>query len=259
MIVDSNAYLGHWAFRRLRYNTGEGLLELMDRVGIDRACVSSASAIMYRNSHVGNEELLEEIDEHRERLIPFAVLNPTYPGWERDLRWCKETLGAKGLRLYPPYHDYGLDEDCCHEMVDAAAELGMVIEIPITVHDLRQSHWLVEVSPVAANDIAALVADHPAAKFVILQGNGFTGSELVTQLEQLPANYWFEMSLQDSYYRKELQQMKESVGAERLVFGTGICFRYPEPAFVRMEGLQATAGEKEMIFSGNMLGLLGDE
>lgn len=259
MIVDSNAYLGHWAFRRLRYNTGEGLLALMDRVGIGRACVSSASAIMYRNSHAGNEELLEQIDEHRDRLIPFAVLSPAYAAWERDLRWCQETLGAKGLRLYPPYHNYGLDDDCCHELVDAATELGMIVSIPMTAHDLRQRHWLVDVPAVAANDIAALVAAHPDAKFVILQGGGFGGSELVQKADQLPPNYWFDMSVQDSFYGKDLQRMKDSLGAERMVFGTGICFRYPEPAFVRMEGLQATEEEKQGIFSGNMLGLLGEE
>ncbi len=31
MIFDCHAYLGHYPFRPLRYNTGAGLVELMDR------------------------------------------------------------------------------------------------------------------------------------------------------------------------------------------------------------------------------------
>ncbi len=41
MIFDVNAYLGHFAFRQLRYNTPEALLRLMDSKGIERAAVSA--------------------------------------------------------------------------------------------------------------------------------------------------------------------------------------------------------------------------
>ena len=255
-LIDSNAYLGHWAFRRLRYNTGDGLLRLMDRVGIDKACVSSASAIMYKNSQAGNEELRDEIEGREDRLIPFAVLSPAYAGWRRDLKWCREVLGAKGLRLYPGYHGYTLDDACCHELVRAATELGMVVSIPVMAHDLRQQHWLVDAPPVSCDAIAQLASAHPQARFIVLQGGSLSGSALVANADELPDNYWIEMSCMDSFYGGQLQQVKDRLGAHRLVFGTGICFRYPEPAFVRMEGLEATDAERAGIFGGNMSALL---
>ena len=43
-MIDINAYLGHFAFRPLRYNTADELLRLMDRKGIERAAVSSATS-----------------------------------------------------------------------------------------------------------------------------------------------------------------------------------------------------------------------
>jgi predicted nucleic acid-binding protein len=49
MIVDTNAYLGFFALRQLRHNTAAALLRLMDEKRIDKAMVSSASAITYRN------------------------------------------------------------------------------------------------------------------------------------------------------------------------------------------------------------------
>ena len=49
MMIDVNAYLGPFAFRRLRHNTAASLLALMDCKKIDKAVVSSAAAITYRN------------------------------------------------------------------------------------------------------------------------------------------------------------------------------------------------------------------
>ena len=105
MIIDVNAYLGHWPFRQLRHNTASGLLKLMDKNGIDKAIVSSINAIFYKNCHSGNEELAAETKAHRDRLIPFATLNPEYPGWEDDLKHCHEDFGMTGLRLLPHYHN----------------------------------------------------------------------------------------------------------------------------------------------------------
>ena len=141
MIIDVNAYLGPFAFRRLRHNTAESLLKLMDARQIDRAVVSSASAITYRNAQSGNEEVDGEVKAHRDRLIPFAVINPTYAGWEDDLKTCHEGFGMRGLRLYPGWHNYRLSDPRCLDLVRAAAARGLVVSIPIRVEDPRERSW----------------------------------------------------------------------------------------------------------------------
>ena len=42
MIIDTNAYLGFFAFRQIRHNTAPELLRLMDAKGIDRAPPATA-------------------------------------------------------------------------------------------------------------------------------------------------------------------------------------------------------------------------
>ena len=116
MIIDTNAYLGPFAFRQLRHNTPDALLRLMDEKGIDKAVVSSASAITYRNAQPGNKEVAQATAPHRDRLIPSAVVNPFYAGWKDDLKICHEELGMKGLRLYPKWHNYSLADGCCLEL-----------------------------------------------------------------------------------------------------------------------------------------------
>ena len=126
MLIDTNAYLGHWPFRQLRHNTAPKLLKLMDKKGIEQAWVSSVSAVWYKNPQTANAELAREVRRHRERMMPFAVINPTYADWEQDLRTCADEHGFRGLRLYPHYHNYSLSDACCNELVAAAADKGGV-------------------------------------------------------------------------------------------------------------------------------------
>jgi len=39
MIIDVNASLGHYPFRKLRFNTADRMIGLMDRNGIQKAVV----------------------------------------------------------------------------------------------------------------------------------------------------------------------------------------------------------------------------
>ena len=251
MIIDVNAYLGHFAFRRLRHNTAASLLALMDSKKIDKAVVSSAAAITYRNAHAGNEELVEEIKGHRDRLIPFAVINPFYAGWQDDLKCCHEEFGMAGLRLYPKWHNYNLSTPCCRELVNAATERGMVISIPIRVEDNRERSWLLNVPDIPLEEIVELVKAHPKSRFVLLNGLGYTGSPLGRKDNGLPTNYAIELSRLSAVLANEIGQLITNLGADRIMFGTGMPFNYPDPALVKLEVLDASDPDKEKIRSQN--------
>jgi predicted TIM-barrel fold metal-dependent hydrolase len=256
MIVDVNSYLGHFAFRQLRHNKADSLLALMDSKNIDKAVVSSAAAITYRNSQAGNEEVEEEVRGHRDRLIPFAVINPFYAGWRDDLRICHEQFGMAGLRLYPKWHNYELSSPCCRELVEAATERGMVISIPIRAEDNRQRSWLLNVPDVPMEDIVELVKAHPKARFVLLNGIGYTRCPLGKKDNGLPSNYAIELSRLSATLANELGRLITNLGAERVMFGTGMPFKYPDPALVKMEVLDASEADKEKIRSQNAMNWL---
>lgn len=256
-MIDVNAYLGHFAFRQLRHNTAAGLLRLMDSRHIERAVVSSAAAITYRNAQSGNEEVDTEIKEHRDRLIPFAVINPFYAGWRDDLRICHEEFGMKGLRLYPKWHNYKLADAVCLELVNAAAARGMAISIPIRVEDRRQGSWLADVPDVGLDEIAGVVKACPQARFILVNGIGFTGSPLGRKDSGLPPNYFIEISRLSAVLANELGQLIANLGPGRIVFGTGMPFNYPDPSLVKLEVLEAGEEVKEQIRWRNAARLLG--
>lgn len=256
-MIDVNCYLGHFAFRQLRNNTADGLLRMMDAKGIEKAVVGSAAAVTYRNTLSGNEELYREVKSHRDRLIPFAVINPGYAGWADDLKICREEFGMRGVRLHPGWHNYKLADACCRELVAAAAEHKMPVSIPIRVEDNRQRHWLVDVpdEPLAA--INDLVKANPKATFILAAGSGFTRCALGKKQNDLPKNYYIEICRVTALLANELAQLVNNIGAERLIFGTGMPFHYPDPAILKLKVLDISEADKERIRHANAAKLLG--
>jgi hypothetical protein len=106
MLIDTNCYLGSWPFRLLRHRTAEGLARLLEQAGIEQALVSSLDAVFREDCHSCNIELLQAVarwpgkpagppkadgrlkaggQRQAGKLLPLAVANPTYAGWQQEL------------------------------------------------------------------------------------------------------------------------------------------------------------------------------
>ncbi|MGI6208715.1 MAG: amidohydrolase family protein [Anaerolineae bacterium] len=257
MIIDANAWLGHWPFRQLRHNDVPGLLRFMDANQIDVAVVANIHGIFYKNCHRANEELAEQVAAHRDRLIPFATLNPNYPGWQRNLRICRDDLGMRGLRLYPAYHQYDLTDGPSLELINAATEMGLPIALPMRVVDARQRHWMDTERNLTVPEIDAVVKACPQTSFVILNGLGLESSSAFEPDPSGKRQVMADLSRMTAVLANNLGAMIARFGPGSVVFGTGIPFKYPRPAFLKLEILEADKATKEAIRHGNMERLLG--
>ncbi len=171
MLLDINAYIGHWPYRQLRGNTLGAMLERMNGFGVDKAVVANINGIFYKDTHSANEELHTAIHSNKtfkDRFIPFATMNPILPWWKHSLQVSHETLGMRGIRLYPLYHEYDLTDPKCIELVKAARDRKMPISIPLRMIDLRQRSWLDVDDELDLNHIASLVREVPDAQYIVL-------------------------------------------------------------------------------------------
>ncbi len=161
----------------------------------------------------------------------------------------------KGLRLYPRWHNYQLADPCCLDLVDAATSLGMIITIPVRVEDYRQHSWLIDVPDLTLAEVEPLIRARPRCRFVLLNGTGYTGSPLGRKDNGLPANYWMEISRLSAVMTNEIGTLIERLGANRVVFGTGMPFNAPDPALVKIEVLRLNRSDKDRILWQNATAL----
>jgi predicted TIM-barrel fold metal-dependent hydrolase len=229
----------------------------MDENGIDKAVVSSINGIFYKNCHAGNEELAAEMRAHRDRLIPFATLNHQYPGWKDDLKQCREDFGMAGLRLFPHYHDYKLTDEAILDMIHRAASMEMALSVPVRVVDRRQRHWLDNVSDLSISDIASTMRECPEASFIILNGRGFNNSDLVKDESLKDRDFLIEISRLSVVLQGDIPKLISIPGPSKVAFGTGIPFKYPAPALLKMQILNASEQIKEQIYWQNAARMLG--
>jgi len=253
MIIDFNAYVGQWPFRRLPARSAAEVIDLMDKAGIDVAAVSSLNSTLYADPHEGNLELLDDIKNYGGRFIPLAVLNPGYPGWQDDLEECVN-YGFKGIRLYPQYHNYLLANDECLKLVKKASEMSLSVSIPVRLRDGRGRHWMDSARDISLQEVEQLAAKLPNSRIALLESRDVRSTALVKY-----GNIYFETSRMTSILGSEIMNLIQSVGASRLVFGSGAPLKYISPALLKIRLLKESEEVKERILWRNASGLLGLE
>ncbi|GAA4307430.1 amidohydrolase [Compostibacter hankyongensis] len=227
MWIDINAYTGHWPFMQLKYNTCEALLNRMNTYGVDISVISNLNGIFYKNTQSANLELYNEIRSNRrfgDRFIPFAVINPIYAGWQKDMEECKNKLGMKGIRLYPKYHDYDITDPALVELAKRARDMDMVMAFNFRMVDSRQRSWM-DIDYVVGTpkkewtlkNIFPIMKAVPDAKYMIL--NVANGLDLNKEDN---ASFKKMNVLMDTSGRTltDLGSLLRSYGTDKFAFGT---------------------------------------
>lgn len=260
MLIDSNAYVGHWPFRRLAYNTLEGLSERMKVFGTDRSVVSNLNGIFYKNTQHANDELWEWIGSKRsykESFIPFAVLNPTYGGWRDDLSVCINRYGYKGVRLYPQYHRYDIANPSCIELVKTCRDKGIPVVFASRMVDSRTSSWMDIEEEWSLKDIVPAVRAVPDAKFLIMNVANSTALN-----EEDMALFRKADILMDTSGRSITNwgDLFKRFGAGKFCFGTQSPILDYCTGLLRIESLrkeEADEQTRELLRAGNIKKMLG--
>ena len=156
MTIDTNAHLGYWPFRRHGYEDTGRFVEKLRAVRIDTAWVGSFEGVFHKDVAGANARLAAEC-QRREMLVPFGTVNPRLPDWPDDLRRCRESHRMPGVRLYPNYHGYGLEDAEFGKLLRLAAEAKLLVQLVVKMEDERTHHPLMKVPPVDLTAAAQVV------------------------------------------------------------------------------------------------------
>ncbi len=257
MIIDVNTYIGSWAFRRIKHNDAAGLSKFLKEAGIDKAVVSCVNSILYKDTQEGNLQLMEEIMGYEDYFIPFAIINPRYPGWKKDFIYCIEILGMKGLELYPYYHDYNLTDDFAVELIDLAADMKVPVHLPCAVENLRQRHWLDTTENLSIDAVERVLAICKTADFIITNGpTDVYANRLKSVSASRSGRVYYDFARVD-VFNPGFESLVEAAGVDNVVFGSVAPFQYVDTQLVKLHYAKLDDDDKEKIGHKNLENLLG--
>jgi predicted TIM-barrel fold metal-dependent hydrolase len=277
MLLDINAYVGHWPFKQLQYNTCSKLLERMNKFGVDVSVISNLNGIFYKNPQSANEELYDEIKSDRgfsDRFIPFAVINPIYAGWRDDFETCITRMGMKGLRLYPQYHDYEITDPSLIELIKMSHDHGLPVSFDIRMVDSRQRSWMdipkfnpatdykvdVITKEWALKNIVPIVNEVPDAKYIIVNLANSIDLEEEAMAQIKKADILFDTSGRAIRGDNTLSELLKKFGKDKFTFGTHSPILDYLTGRLRIESMneaEADEATKELLRSGNARRFLG--
>lgn len=172
-----------------RYNNPDEFEELLTDEGVDYACILAELSPV--TTGLCTNKQVQEFCKGRKRLIPFCDLNPhLYTDLGSELRNKVESEGFRGVKLYPTYQQYYLNDSRMYPLYSSAQELG----IPVLIHtgsSVFKGARLKYGDPLHLDDVAT---DFPSLNLVMAHsGRGFWYDRAFF-LSKLHANVYMEVS-----------------------------------------------------------------
>lgn len=254
--IDVTAFVGQWPFRFQARADAAALGAMADRLGLSGLCVSHIASVFGHDTRSGNAALFAETAAD-ERLWPFAVLNPAEPGWERELQWAAES-GARGVRLLPGYHGYGLGDSRVAELVAALRTLRLPLAVCARLQDERLQHPRYQAETVPLHMLAELIAEAEGHPLLL---SGLREHEWDAVLRFLPADQRRDHVICDLWYVNGPLAVVAALSkrGEAGTFAYGSCapLQVAEATALQLAAADIAEEDRYALCRGNALRFLG--
>ena len=214
--TDVNCLLGSWPFRKLYKNTFEDLKKVHKNNGITSGYVSSLNSIFYNDPFEGEMDLHEAIkDDPAYKHV--LTINPLLPAFEEDIAKGIELFNIKGVRIYPYYHGYTLDNKYVDELCGILARTGLPLFLTFRMEDERMNYMSSPRMPDTA-EIADFMDKHPENSIVLI-GIRYHEAEALKDIINSRSNVLLDTSgLKDLLF--VIEKILKLINPDKLVYGS---------------------------------------
>ena len=212
----------------------------------------------------GNDSLAKVIARHPDKFIGFAHHYPFAEGAADELKRAVTDLGMKGYKLLAPSLDQPIESQAAYPIWEMCAEL----DIPVLIHFGIQGGgggiaWHENINPLKLHNVAK---DFPDVNFVVPHfGCAWIRETLQlcwacanVSIDTSGSNQWVRWVDGDWTTKKLFRKYMETIGAERIIFGTdssyfprGFAIRYLQDQIRDCRELGFAHDQLQMIFGGN--------
>jgi len=244
------------------------LLRIMDKCGISKAVVFAPldGELGDSGDRKRNEWLLNEIKEHRDRLVPFANIAVTHPLAHQEARWAAES-GFKGIKLHPSASKFNILDERATGFYEEAQKQKLILDFHTGVHcDNR----IKDFHPLNFDELSymfpdlTMIFEHVGGfcffydMLAVLQNGKKPGGEnnLYAGLTSI-----LSRNRQKEWYLgpEKIGELIWQLGVDQLIYGLDFPWNQEEHImqdFAIFDRMDISAVDKEKIFGGNLRKLL---
>ncbi len=200
-------------------------------------------------------------------IITFGGMHPDYVAYKKELLHLKEH-GILGIKVHPAYQNTDIDDIRMLRIIDAASELGLIVlthaGIDIGIYDRNYT---------SVRQILNVINQvHPPKLVLAHMGNWACWDDVEQYLCGAPV--WFDTAfaigpitqdqaksgtpyLQSNLSAEAFVRIVRKHGADKILFATDSPWESQKDYVGRVEAMPLDKTEKDLIFSGNAVKLLG--
>jgi uncharacterized protein len=271
LIVDADAYVGSfWPGSELVDGRPDAVRARLEAMGVEVAFAALMEGAWYRDQRRANDQLADMVHAHRDFFRPLACIDPTASYAEEELTRCIDALDMRGVRLFPTYHHYRLDNPRVATLAHEAGRRRIPVFVTLMMEEDRFAHPAVAEMPLDKAELrdmtavhlapglgssllrplAALIASAPDSTFVVGMASVDQAHALLSLPMMCDGRVFFDIARMDRP-TTGLDMLIGKHGAASLVFGSHAPFLYPEATLLNLAYRTFSGEHRQAILAAN--------
>lgn len=244
--IDVNCLFGNWPFRKMYHNTLADLQQVHAKNNIRAGYISSLQSIFYNDPMEAEEDLYNAIQGTTYRQI-FTV-NPTLPSFTENIAYAVEQFHITGVRIYPGYHSFRLDDPCMKELYDVLRKFNLPLYVTLRMEDERLN-YIVTPRVVTMDELRGLPAFMPDVKLLyacILSGE-------VMEIKDTILNHP-NVFIETSFFKAPagcMELILNEISDENILYGSAYSINCLQSTLIQAESAQIPEASKAKILAEN--------
>lgn len=245
--MDVNALLGHWPFRKIRKHSLQDLKQVHADNHISGGYVASINSIFYNDPFEGDQELHETLRGSSEYKHLLTV-NPTLPGWEKDIEEGIQRFNIKGVRIYPTYHDYNLNEESVVKLCDKLRRHELPLFLTVRMEDERLEYVL-KTKSLDFAVVKQFLGKQSDLNVILLNIRFREVLSIKEEINQISRLFIDTSGLKDRVF--VIQELCKHISLSKILYGSEHPLYTLKSSFVLVELADIDDSDKRRIFSEN--------
>jgi predicted TIM-barrel fold metal-dependent hydrolase len=246
LAIDAHAHLGAYFNFYIPRPDAASMVEVMDRIGMARACISSIPACG-ADIPLGNEMTSAAVRAYPDRFIGYASVNPHYPERSQtELARSFDELGLLLIKVHPSIMQYPITGSGYEPTWRFASERKTVV----------LSHTWSGGAICAPKQFESLAKEYPDVTFLLGHSGGSPAGyvEAIAAAQKYP-NIYLDIcrSVMSPVW---VERLVNEVGADRVLWGTDFPFIDPVYLVGRLACTTLSDEDKRKVFGQSAQALL---